>query len=110
MQLLILIIPDKDNMNKILAKMMEEDIRGGSLLECEGALQAVGSSGIAPPVFGTLREYLNPDKKNKMLLSAMSDENIEKAHKIVNEITGGLERANVGVFITVPIGSAFGLR
>ena len=110
MQLLILIIRDKDNMNRILARLMEEDIRGGSLLECEGALQALGSSGIAPPVFSSLREYLDPEQKNKMLLSAMSDENIEKAHTIVNEVTGGLNRANVGVFITVPIGYTDGLR
>lgn len=110
MQLLILIIRKKDHMNQILARLMEENIRGGSVLECEGALQALDDSGIAPPVFSSLREYLNPDHKNKMLLSAMSDENIEKAHKIVNEVTGGLEKANVGVFITVPIGVAYGLR
>ena len=70
MQLLILIIRDKDNMNRILARLMEEDIRGGSLLECEGALQALGSSGIAPPVFSSLREYLDPEQKNKMLFSS----------------------------------------
>ena len=87
MQLLILIIRDKDNMNRILARLMEEDIRGGSLLECEGALQALGSSGIAPPVFSSLREYLDPEQKNKMLLSAMSDENIEKAHTAFPELT-----------------------
>lgn len=110
MQLLILIIRDSEQMNEILAKMMEQNIRGGSMLECEGALEAIGSSGIAPPVFSSLREYLNPNQKNKMLLSAMSDENVEKAHKIVNEVTGGLERENVGVFITVPIGVAYGLR
>ena len=40
MQLVIMIIHDSDHMNSILVKMMEAGIKGGSLIDCEGALQA----------------------------------------------------------------------
>ena len=79
MQLLLLIIHDPKQMETILVRMMEAGIRGGSLVECEGVLQAIGASrGEKPPVFSSLRQYLNPDseRKNKMLLSAMSAEEI----------------------------------
>ena len=42
MQLVIMIIHDSDHMNSILVKMMEAGIKGGSLIDCEGALQAIG--------------------------------------------------------------------
>lgn len=43
MQLVIMIIHDSDHMNSILVKMMEAGIKGGSLIDCEGALQAIGA-------------------------------------------------------------------
>ncbi len=112
MQLLILIIPDNRKMEQILVKMMEAGIRGGSLLECEGALQAVGQSGLKkPPVFSSLEQYLKPDTGNgKMLLAAMDSAQIEATHRIVNEVTGGLGKANTGVFLTLPLGFVDGVR
>lgn len=66
MQLVIMIIHDSDHMNSILVKMMEAGIKGGSLIDCEGALQAIGrASSDPPPVFGSLREYLNPESAAK---------------------------------------------
>lgn len=113
MQLLLLIIHDKKQMEEVLVKMMEAGIRGGTLVECEGVLQALGQSGLAkPPVFSSLRQYLNPDAddKSKMLLSAMTAENIEKTHKIVAAVTGGLNSANTGVFLTLPLGFTDGVQ
>lgn len=113
MQLLLLIIHDPKQMETILMRMMEAGIRGGSLVDCEGVLQAIGASrGEKPPVFGSLRQYLNPDsdRKNKMLLSAMSAEEIRKTHEIVEEVTGGLQKANTGIFLSLPIGFSDGVR
>lgn len=112
MQLVILIIHDKDHMDSILAKMMYAGIKGGSMLECEGALQALNRRGITPPIaFGSLREYLNSEieDRNKMLICAMSDENVQLTRKIANEVTGGLDRPNTGVMLCLPLLSADGI-
>lgn len=112
MQLVILIIHNKNHMDSILVKMMEGGIKGGSLLECEGALQALNHRGITPPpVFGTLREYLNVEKddKNKMLLCAVNEEEAELIRSIANEVTGGLSRPNTGVMLCLPLLSADGI-
>lgn len=112
MELLILIIHDSAQMDEILVKMMEAGIRGGTLLDCKGVLQAVAGSELAkPPVFSSLRRYLSPDAdSNKLLLAAMSAENIEKTHNIVTQVTGGLQKANTGVFLTLPLGYTDGVR
>ena len=106
MQLVIMIIHDSDHMNSILVKMMEAGIKGGSLIDCEGALQAIGrASSDPPPVFGSLREYLNPESaaKNKLLLCAMEDEKVAVAKQIANEVTGGLSKPNTGVMFCLPL-------
>lgn len=112
MQLLILILHNTKYMDRILAKMLEAGIRGGSLLDCEGVLQAMSHTSVEPPpIFGSLRQYLNPERgeMNKVLLSALSNEQVETVRKIVNEVTGGLDKANTGILITVPVLTVEGL-
>lgn len=106
MQLLVLILNDDTTMDKVLAKMLESGLRGGSLLDCEGVLQAMGHTSVEPPpIFGSLRQYLNPERgdPHKMLISAIEDSSIPLVKEIVDEITGGLNKANVGIMMTLPI-------
>lgn len=106
MQLLILILHDTSYMDKILTELMKSGLRGGTLLDCEGVLQAIAHNSVEPPpIFGALRQYLNPERgdTNKMLISAVSEDEAETASKIINRVTGGLHRANTGILMTLPI-------
>ena len=106
MQLLILILHNTSYMDKILAELMKAGLRGGTLLDCEGVLQAIAHNSVEPPpIFGALRQYLNPERgeTNKMLISAVSDSEAETASKIINRVTGGLDKANTGILVSVPI-------
>ncbi len=112
MQLLILILHNSRDMDKILAEMLACGIRGGSLLDCEGVLQAMGHTSVEPPpIFGSLRQYLNPERGalNKILISAVTEEQARLALEIVNKVTGGLDKANTGIFMTLPILNIEGL-
>ena len=113
MQLLILILNEERTMDKVLAEMMNEGLRGGSLLECEGVLQALGHTSVEPPpIFGSLRQYLNPEHgdTHKMLIAAIKDEQYGKVKEIVDDVTGGLNKANVGIMMTLPIGNIEGFN
>ncbi len=106
MQLLILILHNTSYMDKILAELMKAGLRGGTLLDCEGVLQAIAHNSVEPPpIFGALRQYLNPERgeTNKMLISAVSDSEAQTASEIINRVTGGLDRANTGILMTLPI-------
>ena len=112
MQLLILILHNGKHMDNCLAKMVESGIHGGSLLDCEGVLQAMSHNSVEPPpIFGSLRQYLNPERgsMNKILLSAVEDSQVEIVKNIVNEVTGGLNKANTGILMTLPILTIEGL-
>lgn len=112
MQLLILILHNSRHMDKALALMMESGIHGGSLLDCEGVLQAMSHNSVEPPpIFGSLRQYLNPERgeMNKILISAVEDGQVDTVKKIVNEVTGGLNKANTGIMMTLPILTIEGL-
>lgn len=77
----------------------------------QGAKDRAGSALVKPPVFSSLEQYLKPDTgKGKMLLAAMDTEQIEITHRIVNEVTSGLQKANTGVFLTLPLGFVDGVR
>lgn len=105
MQLIILILHNTRYMDEILSRMLAEGIRGGSLLDCEGVLQAMGHTSVEPPpIFGSLRQYLNPERgeTNKILLSAVTDSQAEKVKEIVRNVTGGLDKANTGILIAIP--------
>ncbi len=112
MQLLILILHNSRHMDKALALMLEAGIHGGSLLDCEGVLQAMSHNSVEPPpIFGSLRQYLNPERggMNKILISAIEDGQVDTVKKIVNEVTGGLDKANTGIMMTLPILTIEGL-
>ncbi len=112
MQLLILILHNSRHMDSCLAKMVEAGIHGGSLLDCEGVLQAMSHNSVEPPpIFGSLRQYLNPERgaMNKILISAVEDSQVETVKNIVNGVTGGLDKANTGILMTVPILTIEGL-
>lgn len=112
MQLLILILHNSRHMDTCLAKMVEAGVHGGSLLDCEGVLQAMSHNTVEPPpIFGSLRQYLNPERgtMNKILISAIEDSQVELVKAIVNDVTGGLGKANTGILMTVPILTIEGL-
>lgn len=113
MQLLILILHNSRHMDKVLAKFMAEGIGGGSLVDCEGVLQAMSHTSVEPPpIFGSLRQYLNPERggTNKMLVSALREEQVVRAKEIVREVTGGLDKENTGILITAPGITVEGIR
>ena len=112
MQLLILILHNSRHLDETLALMMESGIHGGSLLDCEGVLQAMSHNSVEPPpIFGSLRQYLNPERgaMNKILISALEEGQVDTVKKIVNEVTGGLDKANTGILMTLPILTIEGL-
>lgn len=112
MQLLILILHNSRHMDKVLSLMMDSGIRGGSLLDCEGVLQALSHNSVEPPpIFGSLRQYLNPERgeMNKILISALETSQVDTVRKIVSDVTGGLDKANTGILMTVPILTIEGL-
>lgn len=111
MQLLVFIASNADVISPILKDLMERGIHGGTVIECEGMLQALYESSVEPPpLFGSLRQFLRPESaKGKILFLALHDEQFEAARAVIHGVCGGLDKPNSGVLFTLPIGYAEGI-
>lgn len=105
MQLFVHITSQESSVTPILHHMMERGITGASVLDCEGMLSSINAdSEDAPPIFGSLRQYLNPQRPpHKMIIVLLKDEDIAIMKSIIHEVSGSLKLPNTGIFFTLPV-------
>lgn len=105
MQLFIHITNHESSVTPILARMMDEGIQGATVIDCKGMLSTLNESSVeAPPIFGSLRAFINPERQsNKMLLAVLRDEDVQLAKDIVHAVSGDLKLPNTGILFTVPV-------
>ena len=110
MQLLVFIMRKIDNLPVVLSRYMDAGISGTTILDCEGALQVLGQNSVdQPPIFGSLRSYLNPSHESrKMLLTVLSDEQLPVAKQIIRDVVD-IDRPDTGIMFTLPLTSVEGL-
>lgn len=111
MQLLILVLTKTECMPRILSGFYEAGLCVTTVTQCEGGLHTLAdASSEPPPIFGTLRHFLNPrQQETKLMLSILEDEMVPKAKEIIDAAVGGIENPNTGVVCTLPISSTEGL-
>lgn len=60
---------------------------------------------------GSLRMILNPDhKENKTIFMVLNDDQIPMVSKIVNDVTGGLDKPDTGIMFSTPLNYLEGLE
>jgi hypothetical protein len=106
MQLLIHITNDEESVTPIFSKLMEAGIHGASVMDCQGMLTTLNecNSVDAPPIFGSLRHFLNPCRQtNKLIMIVLKDEDIPLVKDIIHSVAGDLKEPNTGILFTVPV-------
>lgn len=104
MQLFVYITNKPEYMPKILSGLIDEGISEGTVLDCTGMLPSLKGSEEEPSMFGSLREYLNPDyESGKMLLILMKDEDVSGAKSVLHRVVGDLKMPNTGILFTIPV-------
>ena len=111
MQLLSLVLNKTEHLPKILSLFMQSGIKGTTVLDCEGSLSVLSDNvNDAPPIFGSLRHFLNPRHENaKFLMVVLRDDQVTTAKDIINEVVGGIDKPNTGIMFTVDLSSVDGL-
>lgn len=104
MQLLVLVLNKVECLPKIMRRFFESGIHGSTIIDSLGMLQYLGHETVEPPpIFGSLRKYINPSHDpNKTVFVLLKEEQVETARKIINEVTGGLDKPNVGILFVLP--------
>ncbi len=112
MKLLIFITKQIESINPILRRLLEEDISGATVVECEGMLKAIQNSSVdAPPIFGSLRYFINPGNESaRMLMIVPRDEKrLARVREIIRENCGPLDKPNTGILFEVPVENVEGV-
>ena len=112
MQLLVLILNKTESLRGILSGFLKNGIKDATIYDSMGMLQYIGHETVdAPPIFGSLRQFLNPDRENnKTILTLLDDSMVKVAIDVINKETGGLSKPNVGIVFTLPVSGTEGIN
>ncbi len=103
MQLVICVINRTDLLDKLLKRLVEEGIRGATILESTGLARAIADPEDLP-IFGLLRRIIDPEREHsRTILIVAEKEQVDVIRNVVNEVTGGLDQPDTGIMIGLPI-------
>ena len=99
-----MILNKTESLKDILSAFMKNDIRGATILDSQGMAHNLCEYNELRFMV-SLRQLLDPEhKESKTVLVVVEKEKIPLISRIVNEITGGLDKPDTGVIFTVPVG------
>lgn len=105
MQLFMYITPNPEVVSPLMSDLMEHGIPGATTVDCRGMLSSMKDSEIdPPPIFGSLRKFLNPEHEyGKLVMIVMKDEEVPVARECVHRVSGNLKLPNTGILFSVPV-------
>jgi nitrogen regulatory protein PII len=108
MKLLVFVLNREELLDDILAAYVEAGIPGATVLDSEGMGRYLTYE---VPLFADFKEFMKGNKPyNKTILSVVHDEAvIPQVKKLIDEVTGGLEKPGTGILFSVPVDFAVGL-
>ena len=111
MQLLVLITNQTEKIPAILSEFVEKGIKGATLVECQGMLEALDQASAVPAgTLHTLKQLAGPAQvENKMILVLLNDCKLQAARDAIHNQIGILNKPNVGVMFTLPLLSVEGV-
>ncbi len=102
MQLLVLVLNQTEHLEHLLSELAAQGIRGATVLSSTGMARILCEEEDSF-LFGGLRSILNPERKtSKTLFIVLSDEQVQLARSIVNQVTGGFDKPDTGIMFSVP--------
>ena len=113
MLLQVFILNQVDRLPRLLSGFMAAGVTGTTVLDCKGGLQVMGQAANlddAPPIFGSLRQFLNPGQaEGRLLLTVLDESKLAASRKVISEVVGDIAKPGTGIFFTIPITNVEGL-
>ena len=105
MQMFVLVLNREEFLEPLLEEMLKQKIGGATVLESTGMMRVLDSDHNIDdlPLLGVLRHICNPERKHsKTIFTLMKDEQIPKMVEIINKVTGGLDKPDMGICFALP--------
>jgi len=109
MKLLIIVLNKLEVFDKLMEEFGENKISGATIIDSMGMMH-IFSDNENMDFFGSLRKVLNPEhKENKTIFMVVDEKKIPLISRILNNVTGGLNKPDTGILFTVPVDYKEGL-
>lgn len=103
MQVVTLVLNKTECLEELLEELLESGIHGGTVLESTGMMRVIEQSGDDLPMFSTFRQLFDPERKSsKTLVMVLSDEEVQVARRVIDRVTGGLDKPDTGILFAMP--------
>ena len=111
MQVVFLVLNKTEALEQLLESLLESGIHGGTVLDSTGMMRVLDQNNDDQPMFSALRQLFNPERKSsKTLMMLLEDDQVNVARKVINEVTGGLDKPDTGVMFGMPVMFAEGMQ
>lgn len=109
MKMLLLVLNQVELQEPLLEALMEGGVHGGTILTSTGMARLL-SENEDFPMFGTLRGWLDPQRKeSKTIFIALQDEEVERVKEIIRSVLGDFSKPDTAVLFTLPLLDAEGI-
>lgn len=103
MQVVFLVLNRTECLNELLEELLENGIHGGTVLDSTGMMRVIEQSGDDVPMFATFRQMFDPERRvSKTVMMVLSDKEVEVARRVIQKVTGGLDKPDTGILFAVP--------
>ena len=110
MQFLLLVLNKVEVLETLLEKLMEKGICGATILNSTGMVRELAKSNEDFPIFGSLRAFINPERKeSKTIFLVLNEDKVDEVKNIIRQVAGDLSRPDSAVLFTLPVLSAEGV-
>ena len=105
MELAVIILNKTECLEDLLLRFRDEKIQGATIVDSKGMAHSLCDEYNELRLFASLRMLLDPEhKESKTIFTVIREEQRADISRIVNEVTGGLNKPDTGVLFTVPVG------
>jgi len=110
MQFLLLVLNKVEVLDTLLEKLMEKGVCGATILNSTGMVRELAKNNEDFPIFGALRAFINPERKeSKTIFMVLREDKVEEVKNIIRQEVGDLSRPDSAVLFTLPVLSAEGV-
>ena len=109
MKLFVYILNQQEKLDEIFSGFIEIGITGATIIDSVG-MGRILSKDI--PIFAGFQSLVSGSRPyNKTIFSVVdSDEKIESALELIEEVCGSFEESGAGIAFTLPLADVFGLK
>lgn len=109
MELLVCVINKPELLEEIIAGFIEAGVVGCTVIDSKGMGTIIANE---VPIFSGFKNLFSGVREsNYTIFSVIQDkQTLENAIKVVKEIYSSLEEPDAGIFFTVPVTSAYGIK